>query len=134
MNFKRAIFCFALCAIVCASVAGCQPTYPKGYFKESVIKLCKKEYNLDVKVETAGRTIAIYLPLQDLLDFNFAIGKKASEQINDVILSISRAALSTDAKYDFYCIIAHDVKIPANIPKGCSSIYGSILRRRRSER
>jgi len=88
------------------------PTYPKERFKESVIKLCKKEYKIDVKVETIGKTIAIYLPLQDLLDFNFAISKKASEQINDVILSVSRAALSTDANYDFYCIIAHDIKIP----------------------
>lgn len=93
-------------------MSGCEVTYPKERFKESVIKLCKKEYNLDVKVETLGKTIAIYVPLKDLLDFNFAITKKAAEQINNVILSVSRAALSTDAKFEFYCIIAHDAKIP----------------------
>ena len=94
------------------TITGCAPTYPKESFKESILKLCKKEYKLDVKVETIGKTVAAYVPLEDLIDFNFAISKKASDKINDVILSISRVALSTDAKYDFYCIIAHDVRIP----------------------
>ena len=99
-----------LCAVIFLS--GCSPTYPKGRFKESIIKVCKAEYKLDVKVETIGRTIAIYLPLEDLIDFTFAITKQASEKINDVILSVSRVALSTDAEFNFYCVIAHDVRIP----------------------
>jgi len=94
------------------TMIGCAPTYPKEKFKESILRVCKNEYKLDVKAETTGKTIAIYVPLGDLLDFNFGITKKASEEINDVILSVSRVALSTDAKYDFYCVIAHDVKIP----------------------
>lgn len=96
----------------CVVLAGCTPTYPKNRFRESILKVCKNEYKLDVKAETIGKTIMIYVPLQDLLDFNFGITKKASEQINDVILSVSRVALSTDAKFDFYCVIAHDVRIP----------------------
>lgn len=111
MNLKT-VLCCVLCIAYFACLAGCNPTYPKEKFKESVIDLCKKEYKIDVKVETVGKTIAIYLPLQDLLDFNFAITKKASEEINDVILSVSRVSISTDAGYEFYCIIAHDVKIP----------------------
>jgi len=108
---QLASYC-VLCIVYCVVLAGCTPTYPKERFKESILKVCKKEYKLDVKAETITKTIAIYVPLQDLLDFNFGITKKASEQINDVILSVSRVALSSDAKYDFYCIIAHDVKIP----------------------
>lgn len=95
-----------------AATSGCTPTYPKEKFKESILRVCKNEYKLDVKVETVGKTIAIYVPLGNLLDFNFGITKKASEEINDVILSVSRVALSSDAQYDFYCVIAHDVKIP----------------------
>src|SRR3989338_10447160 len=93
-------------------LAGCGPTYPKDRFKESIIRVCKDEYKLDVKVGAIGKTIAIYLPLPDLIDFTFSISKTASEKINDVILSVSRVALSTDASLDFYCIIAHDVRIP----------------------
>lgn len=93
-------------------LAGCCPTYPKDKFNDSIVRLCKKEYKLDVKVETVGRTIAIYLPLSNLIDFTFSITKSASEKINDVILSVSRVAISTDANFDFYCVIAHDVRMP----------------------
>ncbi|MFA6142842.1 MAG: hypothetical protein WC738_06090 [Candidatus Omnitrophota bacterium] len=111
MKFRFLVFLIAGCFLA-AALQGCGVTYPKGQFKESVIKLCKKEYNLDVKAETVGKTIAIYVPIKDLLDFNFSITKKAAEQINNVILSVSRAAISTDAAFEFYCIIAHDAKIP----------------------
>ncbi|MFH0764769.1 MAG: hypothetical protein V1927_07205 [Candidatus Omnitrophota bacterium] len=94
------------------TISGCAPTYPKERFKESILKVCKKEYSLDVKADTIGKTIVIYVPLGGLLDFNFGITKKASEEINNVILSVSRVALSSDAEFDFYCVIAHDVKIP----------------------
>jgi hypothetical protein len=92
--------------------AGCAPTYPKGQFKESIIRLCKKEYKIDVKVKTVGKTVAIYLPLTNLLDFTFALTPDAGEKINQVILNVTRVVLSTDAEYDFYCIIAHDIRIP----------------------
>ncbi|MDP3804130.1 MAG: hypothetical protein Q8Q87_01100 [Candidatus Omnitrophota bacterium] len=109
---SRFFFLLAAGCWLLVTATGCGPTYPEERFKESIIKVCKKEYKLDVKVETIGHTIAIYVPLENLIDFTFAITKSASEKINDVILSVSRVALSTDAKFDFYCIIAHDIRIP----------------------
>jgi hypothetical protein len=94
------------------TINGCAPTYSKEKFKESIVKVCKEEYKLDVKVETVGKTIAVYIPLENLIDFTFSITKSAGEKINDVILTVSRVALSTDAKFDFYVVIAHDVRIP----------------------
>ncbi|MCM8761201.1 MAG: hypothetical protein NC938_05805 [Candidatus Omnitrophica bacterium] len=91
---------------------GWGPTYPKEKLEESIVRICKNEYKIDVKVHTVGKTIAIYLPLENLIDFSFALTKDASEKINNVILSVSRVVLSTDAKIDFYCIIAHDIRIP----------------------
>ncbi len=109
---KSLFLLVASCWLLVTVLFGCGPSYPKEKFKESIVRLCKDEYKLDIKVETVGKTIAIYLPLPDLIDFTFAITKQASEKINDVILSVSRVALSTDAKFDFYCIIAHDIRIP----------------------
>lgn len=103
------IACFA--AALCV-IAGCGPTYPKDRFKESIVDVCKREYKLDVKADISGKTIAIYLPLQNLIDFTFSITKEAGEKINDVILSVSRVALSSDADLDFYCVIAHDIRMP----------------------
>lgn len=113
---RKKVLMSALClltSVLCLlTTAGCGPTYPKEKLKESVIRLCKKEYKLDVKVKTVGRTVAIYLPLDNLLDFTFAITPDASERINQVILSVTRVVLSTDAEYDFYCVIAHDIRNP----------------------
>lgn len=106
------LFLILLLGFQLSVLTGCGPTYPKERLKESIIKICKKEYNLDVKAETIGKTIAIYAPIENLIDFTFAITAKASEEINDVILSVSRVALSTDAKFEFYCIIARDVRLP----------------------
>ncbi len=104
--------CRLLVAVLVVSLTGCSATYPKEKFKESIIRICKNEYNIDVKAETVNKTIVIYLPLENLMDFNFALTKPAMEKLNDVIFSVARVSLSTDAKYEFYCIIAHDVRIP----------------------
>ena len=106
------VFSLLTSVLVALSIAGCGPTYPKGELKESIIRLCKKEYKIDVKVRTVGKTVAIYLPLTNLLDFTFALTPDAGEKINQVILNVTRVLLSTDAEYDFYCVMAHDVKIP----------------------
>ncbi len=108
MMFKK----FLIPALLCSCIAGCGPTYPKEGLKESIVKVCKKEYKLDVKVEVIGKTVAIYCALQDLWDLTFAMTKKASEELNDVILSVSRVTLSTDSDVEFYVVIAHDVRLP----------------------
>ncbi len=98
--------------ITAGALSGCGPTYPKEKLKESIIRLCKNEYKVDVKVRTVGKTVAIYMPLEDLMDFTFALTPTATEKLNDVIMSVTRVVLSTDAAYDFYCVIAHDTRIP----------------------
>lgn len=110
-NLSSAV-CFLSAVLFALSITGCGPTYPKEKFDESIIRLCKKEYKLDVKVKTVGKTVALYLPLANLLDFTFALTPNAGEKLNQVILSATRVMLSTDAKYEFYCIMAHDVRIP----------------------
>ncbi len=102
---------FTILALI-VSLTGCEPTYPKGRLKETIIRLCKNEYKVDVKARTFGRTVAIYIPLKDLMDFSFALTPSATEKLNDVIMSVTRVVLSTDADYDFYCVIAHDVRVP----------------------
>jgi hypothetical protein len=100
------------CVLCLVSLIGCTATYPQDKIKECIIRICKQEYKSDVLVETVGKTMVIYLPLSDLMDFSFALTKTASEKVNDVIFSAARVALSTDARIDFYCVIAHDVKMP----------------------
>lgn len=112
MRIGRFIILLVTSSLLLVNICGCAPTYPKEKFKESIIRLCKKEHKLDVKVMTVGKTVAIYLPLTNLLDFTFALTPDAGEKINQVMLNVTRVVLSTDADYDFYCVIAHDVRIP----------------------
>lgn len=109
---KEFFLLFIICCLVFAALTGCKATYPCDKVKECIVEMCKKEYDADVKVETVGKTMVIYLPLANLMDYSFALTKSASEKINDVIFSAARVALSTDADYDFYCVIAHDIKMP----------------------
>ena len=109
--FRSGVLLVTGCLLLVA-LTGCSATYPGDKIKESIVKICKEEYKSDVLVETAGKTMVIYLPLSDLMDFSFALTKSASDKINNVIFSAARVALSTDARIDFYCVIAHDVKMP----------------------
>lgn len=112
IRHKKAFRLLVTSCSLLVTITGCGPTYPKEKFKESIVRVCKNEYHVDVKVETIDKTVAIYLPLPNLIDFTFAITKEAGEKINDVILTVSRVALSTDARFEFYVVIAHDTRIP----------------------
>ena len=94
-------------------VTGCgEITYPKEKLKESIIKLCKDEYNLDIDVNVAGNTVAIYLPVMNLFDITLSLSESVQDKIQDVLLSASRVLLSTDADIKFYCVIAQDARLP----------------------
>ncbi len=109
---KNLLLRLCLIILLLSLSSGCGPTYPKGKLAESIVELCKKEYGVKVKSEIIGKTLAIFIPLPSLLDITLRINKEASDMIQDVILSVSRVVLSTDAEIEFYCIIAQDVRLP----------------------
>jgi len=99
-------------AMLGAGALGCTATYPADAVEQSIIRLCQQEYKIDVKVATVGQTIAIYLPLTNLLDFTFTVTPEASDRINNVLLCATRVVISTNAQFNFYCVIAHDTRLP----------------------
>jgi hypothetical protein len=106
------VLCLLSSVFCLLSLAGCSPTYTKANFKESLIRICNKEYKLDAKVETVGRTVAVYLPVTDLWNYTFGLTESAIKKINDISTAAMRVSISSDASYDFYVIIAHDMRIP----------------------
>ena len=89
------------------------PTYPKAILDEAVVQLCREEYGIEVKAELAGdTTIAVYLPIENLLDPSLSISEEARDKINDVTLSVSRVTLSSDAPIKFHIVIAQDPSFP----------------------
>ncbi|MBU4477718.1 MAG: hypothetical protein KKH34_01280 [Candidatus Omnitrophica bacterium] len=106
---RSAIFFITLICLL--SNNGCAPTYPKERLAQSVEDVCKKEYNVDVQAKVIGKMIVVFIPLQELFDEKLDILPEAVEKIENVILTTSRVLFSTDAKVDFYMIIAADIKI-----------------------
>ncbi|MFH1782153.1 MAG: hypothetical protein ABH848_00875 [Candidatus Omnitrophota bacterium] len=87
-----------------------KPTYPKEKFEESILKLCKEEYGIDVDVKIIGSTLGVYLPIDGLVDSQMQLVEKSGEKIENVALSIHRAALSTDRPLTLYSLTARDTK------------------------
>jgi hypothetical protein len=79
---------------------------------KAIIQLCREEYNVEVNVEIIGDTVGVYLPIEGLFDMTLNISKEAANNINDVILSVSRVTLSSDADLAFYIVIAQDPLLP----------------------
>ncbi len=104
--FIVSLFLSGLCS-------GCSPTYPKEKLTESLVDVCKKEYHVTVQAKLVGKTIVVFIPLSRLFDAKLDILPEAIEKIENVILTTSRVLFSTDAKVDFYMIIAADIKTTA---------------------
>jgi len=91
--------------------SGCEPTYPKTKVSDSIIKLCRDEYNTEVKVKTVGKTLGVYMPVDNLLDGSLQPSEKSFEKLGNVLHVLSRVALSTDADLEFITLVARDSKI-----------------------
>lgn len=100
--------------LILISLTSCnKPTYPTGKIEESVLKLCKDEYNLDnVKVKIIGSTLSAYIPVEGLVSSDMKLDQKAGEKIEDLALSIHRVITSTDMPLKFYVLTARDTKTP----------------------
>ncbi len=104
---------FLIAVVLNFICSGCAPSYPKEKLAEALISVCKKEYNVEVQAKLVGKTIVVFVPLEELFDLKLDILPEAVEKIEDVILTTSRVLFSTDAEVDFYMIIAADVKTTA---------------------
>ncbi len=103
-------FCLGLALLL--ALAGCgQSTYPADKVVESVKKLCRDEYNLDVEVRITGKTLGVAIPAEGLVTEDLLLNPDAGKKIEDVALSMRRVILSTDREIDFYIVCARDTKL-----------------------
>ena len=100
-----------LAILLCAP--GCEnATYPREKLAEAVKEMCREEYKIEVDVAIENNTLAIYLPVVNLFDLTLNLSENAQKEIQNVLFGATRAALSTDANIQFYCLIAQDVRMP----------------------
>ena len=112
--------CLALLAV---SLASCGPSYPRARVAETVVELCRREFQMDVQATLQGSTIAAFLKAPHLFETPVTVTPDADpqlltqslkfsagglEQLQHVALVVRRVILSTDAPIDFYLVIIRD--------------------------
>ena len=108
---RKILIVSLLCGFLVQS--GCEkPSFPKAKVVSSVKKICADEYNLDVDVKVAGRTIGVCFEVENLINTKTGFDEKAVEYLGNILLSVSRVCLSTDADFEFYVVVAKDTSMP----------------------
>ncbi|MGE5280469.1 MAG: hypothetical protein ACM3L6_06990 [Deltaproteobacteria bacterium] len=93
------------------ALAGCGATYPAATLTDRIPELVKEEHGIDVTATIVGKTLWVYVPMQDLIDEKKMTWQApALERLSKVIGVVHRMALSTDAHIDFLVFVAADVK------------------------
>ncbi|MFH2138422.1 MAG: hypothetical protein ABII88_07915 [Candidatus Omnitrophota bacterium] len=112
MHMLKRLIAVIIVILMCC--AGCNaPTYPKEKFVESLKDICKKEYQVDAQAKLVGKTLVVFLPLEELFDEKMEILPGAIDKIEKVITAASRIIFSTDAEVSFFTVVAADIKTTA---------------------
>jgi hypothetical protein len=100
---------FLLPLLFLLTLASCEgATYSKERVEQSVVELCKNEYDLDVEAKIIGSTLGVFIPIEGLVDPDLKLDQDAGEKIEDVALSIHRVIMSTDKPLKIYTLTARD--------------------------
>lgn len=108
MERRRVLIYLLICSFLIINIIACSPTYLKDEIVESVVKMCKSDYNLDVEVKVIGETLGAFVVLDNLIEENLMFNEETSIKIDAVLLSITRVCLSTNAPLKFYVVVCRD--------------------------
>jgi hypothetical protein len=90
-------------------------TFPADRLPETVRALCLKEQKVDVDARLVGHTLYMSCAVDGLIGITLDFDKKALETLEGVMMSGTRASLSTDAKVDFLSVRVADARLGSSI-------------------
>lgn len=94
----------------------CGPaTFPAHRLPEAIRDLCLKEQKVDVVARLVGKTLYLTCDLEGLIGVDLDFRKEALETLEGVMLSGTRASLSTDALVDFFYMRVRDPRLGSSI-------------------
>jgi hypothetical protein len=103
----------ALLGIILAGhlLSSCEATYPARTLTSRLTQLIKEEEKLNVTCHITGKTLWVYVPLEDLIDEKeLTWNAQGFEKISKVIAAVHRVLLSSDAQLNFIGIVGTDIK------------------------
>ena len=100
---------------VSLAVIGCTPSYRADQMAAAIKEIAETEHHFQVSVRTIGHTIAVHLNHKGVLlqeGNQVSLDPAANEILGNMIETIHRVVLSSDAKIDFYLILVSDPSVP----------------------
>ena len=98
------------------ALSACGPvTFPADRLPEAVRELCLKEQKVQVDARLLGKTLFLSCDLDGLIGLDLDFRKEALETLEGVMLSGTRASLSTDAPVDFLYMRVRDPRLGSTI-------------------
>ncbi|MFC1668527.1 hypothetical protein ACFL1T_04010 [Chlamydiota bacterium] len=94
------------------SLSCTKPSFPQNRIVESIKDLCKTEYGLDVSVRIIGKTLVAFIQFDSIFNMKEGIDEETKDKIGNLLLSVTRVSISTDASFEFYVVVAEDKRIP----------------------
>ena len=94
---------------------GCAPSYRNEQLAQSIEQICKTEYRYTVSARLDGRTLAVLLQHDGILEQaggQVSLSDGANEILGNMIEVLHRVLLSTDAPIQFYALLVYDRSVP----------------------
>lgn len=92
-------------------LSSCEATYPVKTLTQQLTKIALDEEKVRVSCHITGKTLWVYLPVNDLVnEKDLGWNVDSLEKIGQVTSIVHRVILSTDANLDFVAVVAADVK------------------------
>ena len=102
-----------LILFISVAMTGCasKVSFPSETIPQSIETLCKKHYDMDVAARVSGQTIGVMSYVDRLVDETGKIDQEVIRKtIGDMILTITRVALSTDIKIRFEVVVIRGIQ------------------------
>jgi hypothetical protein len=97
------------------SMTGCKATYPKEQITSSIEKIIAKDYQLKGKARLTGGTLYLEIELAGMISTEPKSLNALMDKVQDAFLTITRVALSSDAKIQYLAVIARDPSWKLNL-------------------
>jgi hypothetical protein len=85
-----------------------KPSYRADRLEEAVRDICLREYKFAAVGKLAGKTLYASIAPQNIVGADLGIDRKTVERLYDTLLTVTRVALSTNAKVDYLIVKAKD--------------------------
>ncbi len=108
-NYKKYLY-FLFLGFLFLSDSCSKPSFPKEKVADSIKKVCQDEYKVkDVQSKIIGNNLGAWVRVEKLFG---GVSDIDSEKMGNVLLSLARVSLSTDAPIQFYTLVIANKAIP----------------------